>query len=505
MKSTGYSESLSWEEALSATVLHSLWQGALIVLLLWFARLVIRRHTRVYHLLSLMGLLILGLSAVLTFLYIRYGGHFGFSEISVASEWMHNPYVTLWITNLWFIGSALFAFRFFFSHLYLRKLILKSHTVTDTSWVHNFQKVKEHYRIRHSVLLLQSEKIGSAFLTGVLRPVVIIPTSWINQLNPKEAECILAHELSHVFNRDHWINLLVHALQILFFFNPAAHLLISQIKLDREIMADASACKYLNSPLLYAKLILRMEETAGMVPLVSLPFLKQRNQLKCRIQSILGLNATRRDLFPVFGLSTLFAFLLLLGESKQSNDSYTSDQKSFSGGYTLSTEANLLPYYQESDYIILQENTPTLRNALPEYSFSRKGHVVSEEKTYKMKIRKATRVKASGKSDPKEELVEAEIHIERKRSVADASSSTSKEDRKSSTNCTQVTITTEAAGSNEGDGWIITRQVRSSASANAPVEPKTIIIIKASPKESTELPGDGLNPGWIKMNDIQNQ
>jgi hypothetical protein len=129
-------------------------------------------------------------------------------------------------------------------------------------------------------------------------------------LNIKEAECILAHELSHVFNRDHWVNLFIHFSEIIYYFNPAAHILISNIKLERELKADSSACSYLREPLLYAKLILKIEESIGKVPMNVLPFFQQKKQLKRRIESVLQIKSSGNEFTSRIALIALCLSML---------------------------------------------------------------------------------------------------------------------------------------------------------------------------------------------------
>jgi beta-lactamase regulating signal transducer with metallopeptidase domain len=296
---------VSYQEVFASTLLHSLWQGALIVLLMWIIKTALAKRTQLNYIISLFAMIAMALTSVITFIVLWNQNTIGFSPYPLITEFLDKPETLQWFNLIWLIGAGLFLLRFLFSHYYLKKLIYRSAPLSDNQWTEIFHKLKKYYCINKSILLLQSDKVSSAFLTGVIKPVIIIPTSWINQLSYKEAECILAHELSHVFNRDHWVNLFIQFSEIVYYFNPAAHILISHIKLERELKADTSACYYLGEPLLYAKLILKIEESSGFVPALTLPFFQQRKQLKRRIESVLQVKSSKNEFTTGLAIITL--------------------------------------------------------------------------------------------------------------------------------------------------------------------------------------------------------
>lgn len=277
MKTSAHIEATPWHELFASTLMHSLWQGALIVLLMWLLRIFYRKNPKVLYTLSLSALILIVITSVLTFVSLVYKPSLQLISITAFIPNLDQNLVLQYINQIWLIGCIVFCIRFVWSHIYIKRLIHVSDHLASDLWSHAFQKVCKHYKIQKNIVLLQSEKIGSAFLTGVIKPVILIPTAWINQLSAKEAECILAHEVSHALNKDHWVNLMMNLIEIVYFYNPAVHILLSHLKLERELLADASASNYINSKLEYAKLIIRIEESSGLIPAFSLPFLDRKN------------------------------------------------------------------------------------------------------------------------------------------------------------------------------------------------------------------------------------
>ncbi len=79
---------------------------------------------------------------------------------------------------------------------------------------------------------------------GFIRPVVLIPASWLTQLTPQMIEAIIAHELAHIRRWDLWVNLVQRLIETLLFYHPAVWWLSSRIRLEREMCCDeiAAAC-----------------------------------------------------------------------------------------------------------------------------------------------------------------------------------------------------------------------------------------------------------------------
>lgn len=314
------SESL--REAIVFSLVESLWTGAVMILMVWALRTFFKPGAAKRYVLSLVSLI-----AFLVLTLNNFILHY-FEDLNVNAQ----PYDFMgfvlgdnaieWIYAVWLIGCVIFILRFLLSYLFLKRLIAQSTTLQDARWLRHYENICHHFNQSKNIILIHSNRIGSAFVTGVLKPVIIVPTSWINQLEPKEIECILAHEISHICSKDHWINLFIQLIEIVFYFNPAVHIFISHIKLDRELLADEKANAYIKSPLLYAKLILKVEEQSGLIPLFSIPFFRQQNQLRRRIESLLSIRNTktqRENTFSLIVAISCLLFFCLIPNDKKDN------------------------------------------------------------------------------------------------------------------------------------------------------------------------------------------
>jgi len=71
------------------------------------------------------------------------------------------------------------------------------------------------------VRLLESAEAVTPMLTGVLKPMIVLPARVITGLGSAEIEAILAHELAHLARHDTWSNLLQVIIETILFYHPA--------------------------------------------------------------------------------------------------------------------------------------------------------------------------------------------------------------------------------------------------------------------------------------------
>ena len=492
MKPLILTEHLSIQEVFATTLIHSLWQGAIIVLFMWFIRIILVKSTRLNYVLSLIALLAMVSISIFTFFFLWNQNTVGYYPNSFITQVLDRPIVLRWINSIWLAGSTIFFLRFLLSHFYLRKLISRSAPLINNQWIEIFASIKNYYSIKKSIILLQSDKVSSAFLTGVLKPVIIVPVSWINQLSIKEAECILAHELSHVFNRDHWVNLFIHFSEIIFYFNPAAHILISHIKLERELKADSSACLYLKEPILYAKLILKIEESCVFVPVLTLPFFQQKKQLKRRIESVLQIKSSKNEFTSGFAILALTLSVLFFGSIK------VKDRSSI----TSLTELNSISCQQ---FTLKQDQT--VKNENFSVCITEKKSQKPVHKTIKVintmnSIKENTdKIEEFKLDENNEELIayEDESHDSDILQQIEKEIKANKNGRKTIIYEISKNMEVDSNESVNGGNSIVPRQIK----YYAPVDTKTYIIIKSRNNTNFESDLDWNNPVKVRIQSVR--
>jgi hypothetical protein len=92
--------------------------------------------------------------------------------------------------------------------------------------------------VRRAIFVRISPYATSPAVCGLSRPVILIPQSLANKLQPHEVRAVLMHELAHVKRGDLWINLIQTLLQIAYFYNPLLWLANAVIRRVREQAVD---------------------------------------------------------------------------------------------------------------------------------------------------------------------------------------------------------------------------------------------------------------------------
>lgn len=87
--------------------------------------------------------------------------------------------------------------------------------------------------------VLMSPAVESPAVTGLIRPLLLLPANFPRGFNDAEARLILLHELTHVKRRDLPVNWLICVLQSMHWFNPLLWFAFARMREDREAACDA--------------------------------------------------------------------------------------------------------------------------------------------------------------------------------------------------------------------------------------------------------------------------
>ncbi|MEO2014146.1 MAG: M56 family metallopeptidase [Fuerstiella sp.] len=117
---------------------------------------------------------------------------------------------------------------------------------------------KSKLKITRNVVVAHTQGITQAVATGVIKPMVLIPTAWVTQLPISSIEAVLAHELSHVKRWDLWINLLQRCAETVFFSHPFVWWLSQRISNEREVCCDQLAVRVTGQPVQYVETLSRV-------------------------------------------------------------------------------------------------------------------------------------------------------------------------------------------------------------------------------------------------------
>ena len=121
---------------------------------------------------------------------------------------------------------------------YIQKIRHRRTHPADAFWNKRVVELRQRLIIAKEVLLLQSELIKIPVVVGYFKPVILVPLGLLSKLPPEQVEAVLLHELAHIRRKDYFINLIQSFAETVFFFNPALLWISELIREERENCCD---------------------------------------------------------------------------------------------------------------------------------------------------------------------------------------------------------------------------------------------------------------------------
>jgi beta-lactamase regulating signal transducer with metallopeptidase domain len=314
--------------ALGWALLHSLWQGALLMLLLGVGLFALRRRSaNVRYLLSCAALVAMVVCPLLTvtlprsetpapirpyisedappslFSTMDYtGATLVVDERSVTLPAKLEPLFPM-IVAFWLVGVCVLTVRLLMGCLLVRRLARENRTRRLDAFRYVAASLSLRMGMTHIPLLLESARVEVPTVFGWLRAVILIPPSALAGLSPQALEALLAHELAHIRRHDYLVNLIQAILETLLFYHPATWWISARIRIEREHCCDDLAVRVLGNQALYVHALATMESLRSTPPTTALA--GNGGSLIVRVRRLLDLPHGNPHPLPPAGLALL--------------------------------------------------------------------------------------------------------------------------------------------------------------------------------------------------------
>ena len=298
--------------ALGWTIVHSLWEGAIVALALAGALSVMRGSRARYAAACLAMLGILGgfgltlsremqagpSTAVTTPLRMPPVPLDGWDRLRGVSAHLGMTDVLPWLAPIWIAGVILFHLYSLVSWLAVQRMRRRGVCCAADVWQQRLTRLRERLRLSTPVMLLESSLAGVPVVIGCLRPVILVPVGMLAGMSAGQAEAILLHELAHIRRRDYLVNLLQTVVEGFLFYHPAVWWIAGVIRAERENCCDDLVVSLSGDAHEYASALATLEETRWAANDVALA--ANGGNLMKRIRRLLyPLEAPRNVLSPV--------------------------------------------------------------------------------------------------------------------------------------------------------------------------------------------------------------
>lgn len=173
------------------------------------------------------------------------------------------------------------------------------------------------YKEIKGINIYLSDYVNTPFVSGIIKPYVILPLSFIYYCNEQELNSVINHELSHVKRRDHIIFIVLSFLKSLFFGIFPLHFVVSRLEEAEEQICDRMIIEGGGERLTVANALMRLVEFQSFMPLKNVQpyavpgFLRHKDIIKNRLNNLYSENkANNRILAIPF---YIFSFILIFG------------------------------------------------------------------------------------------------------------------------------------------------------------------------------------------------
>jgi beta-lactamase regulating signal transducer with metallopeptidase domain/HEAT repeat protein len=174
-----------------------------------------------------------------------------------------------WLVAAWAIGVLLLSARLFGGWLRARRLRSRGVSPVPDACRAALARLAARLEVRRTVGLFESAFVEVPVAIGWLRPVVLLPASAFTGLTVDQLDAILAHELAHIRRHDFAVNLAQSVIETVLFYHPAVWWVSRQVRQEREHCCDDLAVAVCGDRQGYARALVGMERLRHPVPLLA--------------------------------------------------------------------------------------------------------------------------------------------------------------------------------------------------------------------------------------------
>jgi len=172
------------------------------------------------------------------------------------------PYIVL----CWLLGVLSLSAWHLGGWVQLQRLRRKMIKPIDMSLENKVGKLAQLLGVHRAIRVMNSALVQVPTIVGWLRPVILLPAGTLTGLSTEQLEAILAHELAHIRRHDYLVNILQALVEILGFYHPAVWWVSHRIRVERENCCDDVAVSVAGDKVRYAKALTMLEESRTRVP-----------------------------------------------------------------------------------------------------------------------------------------------------------------------------------------------------------------------------------------------
>ncbi|MCW3806200.1 M56 family metallopeptidase [Plebeiibacterium marinum] len=424
-------------EALGWTIIHSLWQGIILLIGLLFLLSLLKKYSaQVRYFISFTALIImLGWSCSTFIKAYEYASEKQdmrqelisnpdyFKNLVASSEnnktqpaeesfnlqtvklraWFQRNF-PLFLT-VWLIGIGLFTVRLLGGLAYNRRLRTLQLLPFEEKWMEKLIEFSNSLNISKVIKAYKSPHTFSPLTLGFMKPIILFPVKAFTGLSEKEIEAIIAHELAHIVRNDYLFNIIQSVIEIVFFYHPAIWTISRCIRDEREHSCDDIAIELTGDKVTYAKALTNAQIFTYEQENLTMAFGTKKSSLLERIKRIqknrtMKTNVTEKIIASFIIISSIFLVSFSVGNQNIYQDATLTD--------TIETKKDNDKTNNRKRTIIIQtkhERDSIISAVEEKVKDAKEKHNISEE------VEQAIEIALSEKDKAISQEMIAEIHL----------------------------------------------------------------------------------------------
>ncbi|MGO8817837.1 MAG: M56 family metallopeptidase [Terriglobia bacterium] len=166
----------------------------------------------------------------------------------------------VWLLEFWLAGVVVLSVRGLGGLCVLDRMRRRETVPVFAELVAMARALERRLGLSRTVRYCQCRNLDAPAVIGWLRPVVLLPVSALTGLSPEQLGAVIAHELAHIKRHDAWVNLFQTGVETLLFYHPAVWWVNAQIRAEREHCCDDVAVSVCGGVPDYARALMLMED-----------------------------------------------------------------------------------------------------------------------------------------------------------------------------------------------------------------------------------------------------
>jgi beta-lactamase regulating signal transducer with metallopeptidase domain len=168
-----------------------------------------------------------------------------------------------WTVAAWLAGVAVIGIYQLTGYLAAQRLRRLAVRPAETTLETVVSELARRLRLSRPVRVLESALVRVPTVVGWLWPAILLPVGFATGLSPHQVRAILLHELAHIRRYDYLVNLLQTLVETLLFYHPAVWWVSARVRGERENCCDDAAVAAGGEPVSYAESLLALAQRAA--------------------------------------------------------------------------------------------------------------------------------------------------------------------------------------------------------------------------------------------------